>query len=210
MKTKESIRKKALELFNEKGVRNVTLREVAKALNRAYGNITYHYPNKEQLVSALYDDLVAELQGVSGKMGTSGHSLLRSMLEAPRQTFQLSFKYIFLFMDFVEIRRSFPALGKRIDESNEVRMQQMRGLLVQLQKEGKLRQDLWEPELDYLMELSGAMRTFFFLQLHPEDLKRKDLEEEYVDYVNRLLIPYLSPEGLSEMTDWLTKAKRHH
>ena len=40
MKTKQLIINKAIELFNAKGIKNVTLREIASAINKSYGNVT--------------------------------------------------------------------------------------------------------------------------------------------------------------------------
>lgn len=198
MKTKELIKSQALELFNEKGMRNVTLRDIAKALGRAYGNVTYHFPNKEELVSELYRDMLGELAVISAKAFKGAESLFHAVLEVPKHTFRLSMKYLFLFVDYVEIRRSFPGLAKEVDTGNSQRKGAMRLLLGQLQEQEYLRSDLGDQELDYLMELSGAMRTFFFIRLAPEDFEREELEQEYVRYVNQLLVPYLTVKGVGE------------
>ena len=50
MKTKDKIKIKATELFNNKGFKNVTLREVAKALGISYGNVTYHFKTKKEVI----------------------------------------------------------------------------------------------------------------------------------------------------------------
>ncbi|HEY1048062.1 MAG TPA: TetR/AcrR family transcriptional regulator, partial [Bacteroidia bacterium] len=98
----------------------------------------------------------------------------------------------FFFKDFVEIRRHYPELSKRIDKENAKRKQQMLPVLKALQKSEVLRSDLDDEDIDYIMELSGAMRTMFFVQL-PESFKlNAALKKKYVDYVNRLLKPYLS------------------
>lgn len=60
MKKKELIRKTAIRLFNEKGYTNVSLREIAKESHTTIGNLTYHYPQKEDLLISIVSDLHAE------------------------------------------------------------------------------------------------------------------------------------------------------
>ena len=53
--TKELIRNTARELFNERGYRAVSMRNIADALGISVGNLTYHYPQKELLMEAIMD-----------------------------------------------------------------------------------------------------------------------------------------------------------
>lgn len=72
-------------------------------------------------------------------------------------------------------------------------MQQHLVMLTFLGEQPILRPDLADDDLWYLMELSGAVRTFFFLRLQPEEiLDCPELKKEYVEAVNRLLRPYLA------------------
>ncbi len=194
MKTKEAIQHAACRLFNERGLAAVTLRDVASAMNRSYGNVTYHFANKELLVEALYWEMTGALAAVSKEfMGTQ--SPLEAILRAPRQTFQISMRYLFLYRDYLDIVRSYPSLASTIHRSNQSRMLGIRTVLVQLRDQALLRPELEDADLHYLMELSGAMRTFFFMQLRAEDHEKEGLEAEYLHYVNRLLYPYLSETG---------------
>ena len=192
MNTKDLIKQKALELFNEKGLLNVTLRNVAEGLDKSYGNITYHYKTKEHVVTELYEDMVKELKVVSAAI-LNDKNIFSAILNAPGHTFEISLKYLFLFKDFIEIKRNYPKLAKRIDESNAERKKGLKYALVALQQQQILRSDMDEADLDYLMELSGAVRTFFFLNL--QDYKKKGLKNDYVQYTNKLLLSYLTGKG---------------
>ncbi len=185
------IKHRGLKMFNRLGVQNVTLRDIAAAIKKSYGNVTYHFPNKETLVSQLYDDMLVELNEISEQM-TEQKDVFSAILKAPEFTFELTIKYIFLFKDLTEIRRTFPDLAKRIDQSNRTRKEALIGVLRFLQAQDILRADLDDKDLDYIMELSGAMRTMFFIQ-HDVSLKPSSaVKTSYVDYVNRLLKPYLA------------------
>mgnify|MGYP000244670743 CR=1 FL=1 len=60
MKTKTKILSASLKLFNEKGYSNVTIRMVAQALNMSSGNLNYHFKKREDILEALYFEMVAE------------------------------------------------------------------------------------------------------------------------------------------------------
>ena len=196
MNTKDQIKSAALNLFNKKGIRNVTLREVADHLERSYGNITYHFKNKGLLITAIYLGMLEELEAIGVAIRQDNSSLLTSLLKAPQFTFDLSLKYLFLYVDFVEIYRSYPDLAQLINQQNEKRKKIWLKTLQQLQKEQLLRPDLDDSDLDYLMELSGAMRTYFFLKLSTDILTASSLKSNYVQSVNQLLKPYLTKAGL--------------
>jgi len=196
MKTKDKIKTKATELFNKKGFTNVTLREVAKALNISYGNVTYHYKTKNELILALYEDMLAETKAILESFNPE--NLFLGLLEAPKQTFKISIKYLFFYVDYVEVRRQYKDLYLRVEKDNALRKTQYLSILQLLQNQGILREDLTLEDLNYLMDLSGGMRTFFFINLLPEEFNTPNLEEQYISYVNQLVFPYLSGKGLEE------------
>src|SRR5919107_1802273 len=53
MNTRDKILDKALEMFNERGIEYVGLRELASVLCIRVSNITYYFPTKDDLVYAL-------------------------------------------------------------------------------------------------------------------------------------------------------------
>jgi hypothetical protein len=75
--------------------------------------------------------------------------------------------------------------------------------LKQLKTQGILRDELTDNHLDYLMDLSGAMRTFFFINLNPDEFIDHKLENRYVVYVNNLIFPYLTNEGIKKYKSYL-------
>ena len=112
---------------------------------------------------------------------------------------------LFFQKDYVDLIRHFPELSREVGQSQEVRLQFFRERLQQLQMDGFLRKSLGVRELDYLMELSGAMRTFFFLRLQPEEFRAVDLKQRYLRYINELFFPYLSGKGRKVYAKYMEK-----
>lgn len=65
LKTRERLQKKALALFQKKGVEATTMRDIAKAAGMSLGAAYYYFPSKEALVFAYYEDNQAEIEAVA-------------------------------------------------------------------------------------------------------------------------------------------------
>jgi AcrR family transcriptional regulator len=112
--TKERILDAALDLFNERGLRNVALQDVARACGMSPGNLAYHYPNREALLAALHErmaeDIAARMADVRAQPSfANADRHLRAFL-----AFQDAYRFYFL--DAVEILRAHPELGRALRE----------------------------------------------------------------------------------------------
>ncbi len=203
MKTKERILNTARALFNKHGFKNVTLRAVAQELSISYGNVTYHFKTKCQLISSLYEDMLLETSEILKSINYN--NLFKGILEAPKISFSICMKYSFFYVDFVEIKRSYNDIALKVDQDNRNRKGKYLLVLQQLQVQDVLRKDLTDKDLYYLMDLSGAIRTFFFINLNPNNFYDVDLEDRYVEYVNHLIFPYLTKMGVERYKSYSKK-----
>lgn len=62
--TKEKILLASIKLFNEHGVANVRLQQIADETGISVGNLAYHYRNKEAIVSSVYDKLFEDFRHI--------------------------------------------------------------------------------------------------------------------------------------------------
>ena len=59
-KTKDKILNSARSLFNQRGVSDVTLRDIAEKVGISIGNLAYHYKNKDFMIAELFDKMEEE------------------------------------------------------------------------------------------------------------------------------------------------------
>ncbi len=192
------IKEKSRILFNQSGVTNVSLRDVGKELKRSYGNLTYHYPTKEDLVLEIYKEMNVELTDLQSP--AAYENLLTYFLTLPLMSYDISLKYLFFTVDFVEIKRNFPRVYSKMVMSQDERKQIWLKLLKKLYAEGFLIDSLIEDDFMYLMFLSGSIRSSYF-QLLPTSQYNKT---EYCKTVNQLLKNYLSQKGLKVYDDFVS------
>lgn len=197
MKTKDQIKEKARDLFNRQSTGEVNLRMIAKALKKAYGNITYYFPNKEALIQALFDDMNQELSSLQD-LYKREKDLLSYFLNLPAYSFDITMKYLFFSRDLVEIKRKFPDFFKYVHDLNQERKVKWFILLEQLQSDGFLKPELTDQDLEYMMQLSAGVRLLY---VQEKDFDNLD-QQEFSVLVNRLLKPYLSEKGLKTYVQW--------
>jgi len=81
--TKQKIVNTTIRLFNESGFANVSLPHIAKAMGISLGNLTYHFPKKDQLIMSIFDAFVEDLGRI-----TKGYQLV-DLAEMMQQKFAI-------------------------------------------------------------------------------------------------------------------------
>lgn len=114
MKNKEKILHAALHLFNQKGFVNVRLQHISDDTVISLGNIAYHFPNKEAIVSALYDRWEKKIKEVLIEYRNTPIFAHVDRIFISMDTLQNEFN--FFFTDLIEIKRSYPSLFQKIEE----------------------------------------------------------------------------------------------
>lgn len=80
--TNQQIIAAALTVAAEQGAGKVTLEAVAKAAGVSKGGLIYHFPNKEALISAMVQQLLAEVNQSRLDLLAQDASLLRAVIQA--------------------------------------------------------------------------------------------------------------------------------
>lgn len=128
-KTKEIILAKALEMFNEHGIETAGIREIARSLSMSPGNVSYYFPSKTDLITAifeLFESRQNELLALSS--GISDWNSLKPFLQ---KSLLLQDEFRCLFISIGAIA-AVPELVERTSKLETQRRQQLGALLKQL------------------------------------------------------------------------------
>jgi AcrR family transcriptional regulator len=179
----------ALILFNEYGADNVSTRQIASAMGIAQGNLSYHFPRKEDIIAALYDRLVATLSASISEMETRvvEYGDLSVVLESVTTTFSILYEYKFFMLDFVSIMRNNPTIKKHYQELQTMRRQQFAGVRALMIQKGWMKKELME---QFDTEISSAEILY--------QGKEKDKLAHYTRIFSVIIAPYLTPKGMKE------------
>lgn len=131
--TKQKILDASLQLFNENGISNVRLQQIADETGISVGNLAYHYNNKEAITESLIANVITSLQELLRQYGK--YPSLTDLDFFFKEYYQLGNHYRFLIFDVLEIKRNFPPLFDVIQPIiNKIKLQVERRLELFVQK----------------------------------------------------------------------------
>jgi AcrR family transcriptional regulator len=106
--TKQKIIGAAITCFNQEGIANVRLQDIADEAFVSLGNMTYHYRNKEAIVQAVWEQWAAEQNTLLAEFRVL--PLFEDVDLLLRNTFTLQQNYRFFYLDILEVLRAYPEL----------------------------------------------------------------------------------------------------
>ena len=135
--TKARILRCALEQFNKLGTRSVTTNHIAKACDMSPGNLYYHFKNKEQIIAAIFEKMIADWDEDVVDMQTLAlHEILDSQLE---KTFQYVWNYRFIHRELASLLDRDRKLKLRCHEVLQRRLMEAKALVVGFEQGGFLK-----------------------------------------------------------------------
>lgn len=197
MKTKERICVTALQLFNREGVKEVTLRKIAKEMGISQGNLNYHFRTKGEIVSTLYFELVDKMNAVTDKM-TNQNSVFSHLFESSFEMMNIFFEYRFLMKDFYSVLHSHPDLKSHYKELQFIRKQQYLQLFHQLVNQNLIRHEEFEDEYSRLYERMTILGDNWINTAILFSEENQKMVEYYHKLLFEVLYPYLTNFGKVE------------
>jgi len=192
-----------LRLFNEHGISQVSLRDISSEMGISLGNLTYHFKKREEIVDALYLNMVGKLNDVINEhLGTKTQFQL--LFEIPRVTLSNFYEYRFLMLDFVLITRNHASIGNHYRKLIEEREQQFEMFIKDLVEAKLLRKQLFENEYRYLFK-NLRIVSDFWLSSNAIDRNDKTSKNDVLEgsqLLESIILPYLTVEGLSQFSAW--------
>ena len=109
MKTKDKILHQGLRLFNESGVDQVSALEISQSLGISYGNLTYHFRRKDEIVLTLYTQMQEELDASMANLVK--HLFAETYyLKLVNELFEIVWKYRFIYLNINSLMNQFESI----------------------------------------------------------------------------------------------------
>lgn len=114
----------ARRLYNERGLSNVTIRQIAQEMKISSGNLTYHFEKRGDLVKGIFQDLFSienkflNLYRQTTLNSSQLNNLMRSHAKA-------MFHYRFFWIDFVQVGREDLNTQKKLDVLMQNRLDEL-------------------------------------------------------------------------------------
>ena len=110
----------ALELFNSEGTAAVSASRIAERCGISKGNLQYHFPNKRDVIFAIFQLAIAEMN--TGWYRDHLEPTLEHMAAMFVRQLQLIVKYRFFYRELADLLRQDPLLRQRYGENRERRL----------------------------------------------------------------------------------------
>ncbi len=191
--TKQKILNASLVLFNEYGLTNVRLQQIADKTGISVGNLAYHFANKEAITRNLIAGVTASLRDLLRQHGK--YASLHDLNFFFREFYRISAQYPFFHVDILEIKRNYPdSYGSAQPLFNKVRRQLERRFDLCLQ------QHLMRSGVNWKNMVSSLWILMFFTPAESQIDGRKNANAENL-YLRRLwnyIVPYFTAKGAGE------------
>ena len=199
--TKQKIILKSLELFNEQGISNVSLRTISDQLEISVGNLQYHFKKREDIVEALYFQLVEKMNLIFQEPLEG--DLLNHFLVGSRKIMTTLFDFRFFLLDFVVITRANEKIKKHYRQLSKQREIEILNMVDVLIENEIFRPEMLKNEYSYLFRRLEVISNFWFSSvLIQTDKLSKASVEEYSSLINQSIYAYLTSIGKKQYADF--------
>ncbi len=150
-KLKDRILRSAWTLFEERGYEKVSLRAIAEHAGTTIGNLTYHYPQKEDLLVAMQLSNQGETLTQFGTMADTPEGVLRELWLMAEATVSRGREKAFNVGHILRLCGELPSLRANVGATRERVRALYRSRFRFLRERGCMRSDLSEDVYDDLM-----------------------------------------------------------
>lgn len=210
--TRNDILEAALELYNTHGVEHVTTRDIAKKINISSGNLTYHFPTRNDIIYALMCRLLEDIdKALSIPVNPSYKNPLAMSYHQCLIIVSRQIDYEFLFNKrYAEVITSLPEMQKLLQEVLVKRFDQWKQLNEQLVKDGLagtlLRKD--SHAHSHILNIIGLYWHQEVAIYFPK-MNRAEKIEHAMALIFQSYKPYLTQKGLGILKPFIKKLEHY-
>lgn len=208
LNTKQKILNASIQLFNENGLANVRLQQIADEIGISVGNLAYHYRNKEAIIGAVNDNLNEEIMEI-----LSAYGLFPNFIDFDHQLskyFSFVQKFPFYFVDLMEIERVSPTVHLQRQQHIAKMISQIRKRFDFYQRRGVLVQEPREGLYDNVATSIWVLISFWQAQNSARGLADSATPEKFKEMIWNLIYPYFTSDGIAEFEQLIVPMIRHN
>lgn len=196
----------ALKLFNRQGFVNVRLQHIADAGSISVGHLAYHFKNKDAIVESLYDRLKEEQEVLLCDFRTA--DLFENINQQLQRIFQLQKKYLFFYLDALEVLRAYPEIKEKHHQYTTWQLQQVAWMFESNIFRGSFSENAGESQYK---KLPWILWNTVDNWMHARLVSGLDHlnEEDFLHDVWSLMAPYFTEEGKLEFEVLFTNNMLH-
>lgn len=191
-KTRQNIIQTAIRLFNERGVINVRIRDIADEMKISPGNVTYHYKTKQELMDSTYRYMIKTLEEMA--VGNQFMNPTKDHLHVAKGYLEHISAFRFFYQDTLEIIRSYPELAKLHQEQVAQEKSIIRNLMFMSVGKGDLIAEPFEGLYESLAHSIWMTLHFWLTQQIIRGKENNDLEKGLMTIAN-LIYPFATEKG---------------
>jgi AcrR family transcriptional regulator len=195
--TRRRILDAAREAFNRDGLGRVGVRDVARATEMSPGNLAYHFPTKDQLVTALVGEL-HELNRATAFVEPMETFSLESLYRAATTAMRNMLDYRFVLLDSVEAIRSSEAIAREEVRLARIRRDRHDRMLAALVENGFVERAAIARS-DVLYEQSSMISSGWLSAATVRGWSDERAVRHYAKLGCALLEPHCTPKGARQM-----------
>jgi len=194
--TKQSILNTARELFNRLGYSQVTIRMIALELGMSSGNLNYHFRKREDILEALYFEMVAAFDNRIQDLDHQAISLEHMKVEI-QNSVERMLEYQFFWTDLYNLLQINEKMKTHFQAVLEERIKGYQFVFKQLIKQELLNAPSFPQEYLFLSQrmIDYSNTWLYASSLYEQEKSGAELMEQFSFNLLSMLYPYLTEEG---------------
>ena len=196
LNTKQKILQASISLFNQNGMANVRLQQIANEIGISAGNLAYHFRNKEAIIESINEELYQEANEI-----LSTYRIFPNLIDFDNQlTKYFSFiqKYPFYFLDLLEIERHYPEIRSKRQVHISKMISQIRKRFDFNLQRGLVKEEPRPEVYDSIANAIWVLITFWVPQNLVRGTETSIDVKEFKKMVWNQMHPYFTEQGIAE------------
>lgn len=200
MKRRDEIILTALDMFNESGLNNVGVREIARRMDISVGNLSYHFPKKEDIVVGILEGLRNRNTKIF-EVFFSEQPTLGKYLFLMQNVFRNQYDFRGIVTAPLEIKKIYEGLFD-YDSVEKRRKDTHRKILEKLTEADELK--LNEKGIEFLVAFVSLFARFWVLEAFVSypGLGKEEVINHYLGIFSQQLAIFATPTGLEGIEEF--------